>query len=158
GALERAQKVARDSIVGPDAEILVGDLLRDRKDVTAVAAHYRDYLSRHPDGPFRSEARFQLADALERGAGDRQQAIALYPQSETEDPLSSWVTRAHAQLVADKAVPESFTAAEHIAQAMVLFDNQRNPESEQAFVDALADPKISAADRCIASYHRAQSR
>src|SRR4030095_1109118 len=34
----------------------------------------------------------------------------------------------------------------------------RNPESESAFDDALGDPKISPADRCIAAYHKAQSR
>ncbi len=158
GALERAQKVARDSIVGPDAEILIGDLLRDQGDWTVVAAHYRDYLTRHSDGPFRSEARFDLAEALARSKGDPKEIVALYRQIEIDDPLSGWNSKAHAQLVALKAVPENFTAAEHIAQGMVLFDNMRNPESEQAFVDALADPKISAADKCIAAYHRAESR
>src|SRR5205823_13341196 len=57
-----------------------------------------------------------------------------------------------------KAVPENVTAAEHIAQGKVLFDNQRNPESEKAFDEALADPKIAPADRCVAAYHRAESR
>src|SRR4029077_2521654 len=40
----------------------------------------------------------------------------------------------------------------------VLFDAMRNPESESAFDAALADPAITAADRCVAAYHRAQSR
>src|SRR5262249_22975149 len=34
----------------------------------------------------------------------------------------------------------------------------RNPESEAAFDDALRDPKIAPADKCVAAYHKAQSR
>src|SRR5205823_3071546 len=158
GALERAQKVARDSIVGADAEILVGDCLRDRADWPAVIAFYKDYLARHPDGPFRSEARFDLADAMEQAKEPRAELVKLYRQIEIDDPLASWNDKAHARLVALKAVPENFTAAEHIAQGKVLFDNQRNPESEKAFDEALADPKIAPADRCVAAYHRAESR
>src|SRR6185503_4671184 len=43
-------------------------------------------------------------------------------------------------------------------QARVLFDNMRNPESEKAYDAALADPKITPADKCDAAYHRAMSR
>lgn len=151
GALELARGVSPDSIVGADAEILIGDLLRGKRD-PGVAAHYKDYLTRRPNGPFRSEARFNLAEV-----SPRDEAMRLFRQIAIDDPLSSWTTRAKTALAAFADVP-TFSAAEHIARAMVLFDNMRNPESEAAFDAALADPKISSADACIASYHRAQSR
>jgi soluble lytic murein transglycosylase len=156
-ATELVQKVAKDSIVGPDAEILHGDLIRGTSDWPAVVTFYKDYLARHPNGPFRSEARFDLAEGIEKSKGDQAEAVALYRQITIDDPLSSWTTKAKERLTALK-VPETYTAAEHIARGMELFDAMRNPESEAAFTAALADPKISAADKCIASYHRAQSR
>jgi soluble lytic murein transglycosylase len=156
-ATELAQKVAKDSIVGPDAEILVGELLRGKSDWGAVVTHFRDYLTRHPNGPFRSEARFDLAEAIEKSGGDQTEAIKLYRQITIDDPLSSWTTKAKARLTALK-VAEAYTAAEHITRGMELFEAMRNPESEAAFDAALADPKISAADKCVAAYHRAQSR
>ncbi len=151
-ALELAQRVAPDSIVGADAQILVGDLLAAKGDNAVTAAHYTKYLADHPNGPFRSEARFDLANAL----ADRAEANKLYRQITIDDPLSSWTTKAKAKLAGTTV--QELTAPEHIARAMVLFDNQRNPESEAGFADALADAKISPADKCIAAYHRAQSR
>jgi soluble lytic murein transglycosylase len=155
-AMDLAQSVAKDSIVGADAEILVGDLMRGKGDWPAVVAYYRDYLSHHPNGPFRSEARFDLAEAIANAKGDPQESIKLYRQITIDDPLSSWTTKAEAALKGQTVDPP--TGAELITQGMVLFDNMRNPESEKAFTDALADPKLSAKDKCIASYHRAQSR
>ncbi len=156
-ATELAQKVARDSIVGPDAEILLVDLSRGKSDWPAVITQVRDYLARHPSGPFRSEARFDLAEALEKSGGDRAEAVKLYRQITIDDPLSSWTTKAKERLTALKVV-EAYTAGEHIARGMELFDGMRNPESEAAFDAALADPKITPAEKCVASYHRAQSR
>jgi soluble lytic murein transglycosylase len=156
-AMELAQKVAKDSIVGADAEILVGELLRGKSDWAAAATHFRDYLTRHPNGPFRSEARFDLAEAIEKSGGDVQEAIKLYRRITIDDPLTSWTTKAKARLTALN-VPDTYTAGEHIARGMELFDAMRNPESEAAFDAALADPKITAAEKCTAAYHRAQSR
>lgn len=156
-AAELVGKVARDSIVGADAEMLTGELLRGKADWPAVVTHYRDYLARRPDGPFRSEARFDLAEAIEKTNGDRAEAIKLYRRITIDDPLSSWTVKAKARLTALK-VAEAYTAAEHIARGMELFDAMRNPESEAAFTAALADPKITPAEKCIAAYHRAQSR
>jgi soluble lytic murein transglycosylase len=157
-ALELGKKVERDSIVGPDAEILVGDVLRGQGDWAAVAAYYRDYLSRHGNGPFLSEARFDLAEALEHDAkADKKEVVTLYRQIEINDPLSSWNTKAHDRLVALKA-SEELSASEHIAQGKVLFDAMRNPESEAAFAAALADKTITPADKCVAAYNWAQSR
>ncbi|MFT3693104.1 MAG: hypothetical protein QM831_08175 [Kofleriaceae bacterium] len=65
-ALDIASSVAHDSIDGPDAEILVGELTpADKK-----ADYYKHYLDKHPNGPFRSEARYDLAQATEKSDRD----------------------------------------------------------------------------------------
>jgi soluble lytic murein transglycosylase len=148
-ALELARKIDRASIVGADAEVLIGDLLQTA-DRAAVVPHYRDYLARHPNGPFRSEARFRLAEALD--AGDEK--LQLYRTIAIEDPLSSWADKAQKAL----AQPLTLTAAEHLTRGLVLADAHRNPEAEADFAAALADGKLPAADKCTAAYHRGQSR
>ena len=157
-ALAVANSVTGDSIVGPEAELLVGDVLRGSGDPQTIAAHYRDYLTRRPNGPRRSEARFQLAAALEVMTKQLPgEAVDLYRKITIQDPLSSWATKSSARLTA-LGQTIAYTSAEHIARGMELFDGMRNPESEAAFTAALADPAISATDRCIAAYHQAQSR
>jgi soluble lytic murein transglycosylase len=156
-AMDIAQKVAKDSIVGPDAELLVGDLLRGDSKWPELEEHFRDYLTRHPSGPFRSEARYDLADSLEQQKKGLDEAAKLYKAIEVEDPLTSWATKAHERMVALKA-DETLSAAEHITKGMVLFDNMRNPEGEAEFTAALADKAITPEQKCIAAYHRAQSR
>ena len=160
-----AATVAPDSIAGYDAEMLIGDVLRDAGDWTAAFAHYEGYLSRRPHGPRRSEARFHLAEAMEHTGKPAADTIALYRKIAIDDPLSPWAARAHDRVAAigkahklDVAKLEAETAAEHITRGTELFDAMRNPESERAFDDALRDPKISAADKCVAAYHKAQSR
>ena len=153
-----ARKVAPGSIAGAEAEILVGDMVRDRKDDAATAAYYRDYLARRPKGPHRSEARYDLAEALEASAPA--EALALYRQIDIDDPLSSWATKATARaakLPDPKHLRDSFTATEQIARGKVLFEAMRNPESEAAFAAALAAPGITPAEKCDAAYNRAQS-
>src|SRR5262249_25991220 len=122
-------------------------------------------LQRRPDGPRRAEARFHLAEAKEQTGAPVAEAIALYRQIEIDTPLAPWASRAHDGIVAlakahrlDAKQAEAETADEHIARGRVLFDAMRNPESEAAFDDALRDPKISAKSRCVAEYHKAQSR
>ena len=160
-----AAAVAPDSIDGAEAELLIGDMLRDAADWPAVAAHYEGYLKRHPRGPRRSEARFHVAEAKEHTGTAVADVIALYRRIAIDDPLAPWASRAHERIVElaaanklDATKLEAETAGEHIARGKVLFDAMRNPESEAAFDDALRDPKISTADRCVAAYHKAQSR
>ncbi|HEY1555695.1 MAG TPA: transglycosylase SLT domain-containing protein [Kofleriaceae bacterium] len=153
-ALSLAREVAPDSIVAADTAILIGDLMAANSDHAELAKYYGDYLDHHPSGPFRSEARFHLAEALP----DRAAQIKVLREIEIEDPLSSWAAKAHARLVVLKATPEKFTAAEDIARGMVLFDGMRNPESEAAFTAALATKKLEPDERCVAAYHAAQSR
>ena len=54
-ALAVAKSVTGDSIVGPEAELLVGDVLRGSADAATIAAHYRDYLTRRPNGMRRGQ-------------------------------------------------------------------------------------------------------
>ena len=164
-ALEHAQAVSRDSINGADAELLVGDLIRSKNDHAKVITHYRDYLTRRPNGPRRSESRFRIAEALEATGGDWKEIVLLYRLVQIDDPLSPWTKRAHDRLVAvAPKLPaelqqfDTLTAAEHITRGKELFDAMRNPESEAAFDAALGDKAISVTDRCIAAYHKAQSR
>jgi len=160
-----ASTVAPDSIVGYDAEMLIGDVLRDANDWAAVATHYEGYVKRRPNGPRRTEARFHVAEAMEHTGKPAAATVALYRKIAIEDPLSPWATRAHDRVVAlakanqlALAKLEARTASEDIARAKQLFDAMRNPESEAAYDDALKDPKISPADKCDASYNKAQSR
>jgi soluble lytic murein transglycosylase len=164
-ALKLAKQVDADSIHAADAELLAGDIVRGQGDMTKVAAHYRDYIARRPKGVRFTEARFRLAEALEATKGPIAEIVQLYRRITIDDPLSSWTTQATARLTAlEKTNPDdlkgwaTLTAAEHIDRAMELFDSQRNPESEAAFASALADAKITPAEKCIAAYHRAQSR
>lgn len=158
-ALAAAQKVSPDSIVGADAELLAGDVRRGMNDPKATAAHYKDYLTRRPDGPRRSEARFRQAEALEAAKQDAAEVVRLYRQITIDDPLSSWAKKSTERLAAlDPKALENLTGAEHIARGKELFDSMRNPESEAEFAAALSDPKLTAADKCVAAYHRAQSR
>jgi soluble lytic murein transglycosylase len=167
-ALTRARAVAADSIVGPDAELLIGDIVRAGSDPAATAAHYRDYLTRRPAGIRRSEARFRLGEALEAGGkpDDRAEMVASYRAIGIADPLSSWATKANARLTALAAslpadlaaAATTMTAADHIERGKVLFDSMRNPQSEAAFAAALAVPAITPAEACVAAYHQAQSR
>ncbi|HVK77653.1 MAG TPA: transglycosylase SLT domain-containing protein [Kofleriaceae bacterium] len=166
-ALTLARAVASDSIAGADAELLVGDLLRGKGDPAAVAAHYRDYLTRRPEGIRRSEARFRLAEAIEQqgAAADLGEAVAAYRAITLDDPLSSWTTKAKARLAAiakgagpaATAAAAPLTAAELITRGKVYFDAMRNPESEADFAAALATPGLTPAEACVAAYHRAQS-
>ncbi len=166
-ALRRARAVSTSSIVGADAELLIGDILRGQGDGRATIAHYRAYLNR--TNPIRrDEARFRLAEALEKqgGAAELKEAGDLYRALAVEAPLSRWGTRSEENLAArsarlpaaEREAAQTRTAAELNRRGMELFDAMRNPESEAAFALALAAPGITAAERCTAAYHRGQSR
>ena len=159
-ALALARAVPADAVAGADAELLVGDLLRGAGDNAAVAAHYRDYLTRRPDGIRRSEARYRLAEALEATDPAADQG-ALYRAITVEDPLSSWATKAQTRLDAlakASATPLApLTATELLTRGKAYFDAMRNPESEADYAAALAAPDATPAQQCDAAYHHAQS-
>ncbi len=163
-ATEQAKAVPLDSIHGADAELLLADIIRGSGDHAKTVSFYKDYLSRRPNGPRKSECRYRIAEALEASKGDIKEIVTLYRQIRVEDPLSAWQKRAKDRLDAlakthDEAKSyDTLTATEHITRGKVWFDNMRNPESEGAFDAALADKNITVAEKCVAAYHKAQSR
>jgi len=163
-AMAHARQVAAASIVGADAELLVGDILRAKGDWAAVAAHYQKYLTDRPDGIRLAEARFRLGEALER-RGKSEEAFQLYRKVTVAAPLSRWAADASARLDAilskkkaeERAALAQLSAAELIERGMEYFDSMRNQESEADFEAALAAPGLDIEKTCVAAFHRAQS-
>jgi soluble lytic murein transglycosylase len=162
-AMEHAQAVSADAVQRADAELLIGDMIRT--DHAKAIAHYKDYLSRRPNGPRRSEVRYRIAESLEATGGVWKEIVELYRKIRIEDPLSSWEKKAHerlkaisSKLPADLKNWDQLTATEHITRGKELFDAMRNPESEDAFDRALQDKSITIAEKCVAAYHKGQSR
>ncbi len=90
---------------------------------------------------------------------------AIYRRVWAEAPLEAWGDRAAERLeqiaaalpAAEAAVVRARTAGELVSRGMVLFDRNRNQESEAAFASALAAPGLDADLECRARFHRAQS-
>ena len=90
---------------------------------------------------------------------------AIYRRVWAEAPLEAWGDRAAERLeqiaaalpAAEAAVVRARTAGEWVSRGMVLFDRNRNVESEAAFASALAAPGLDADLECRARFHRAQS-
>ena len=137
-ALAHARQVSATSIVGADAELLVGDILRDQGDQAKVAAHYRAYLTQRPGGIRLAEARFRLAQAEEAlaaaggkaasgekvadtgqgttaAASGLPDALALYRKITVSAPLSRWAELASQRIDALLA-SRSAEERNHLAQ------------------------------------------
>jgi soluble lytic murein transglycosylase len=163
-AMEYARKVAADSISGAEAELLIGDLLRGSNRWSEMAGHYRAYLAARPAGMRRAEARFRLAQALEK-LGQTIEALEHYRTLTIQAPLSQWAQDAAGRLdavlpglpEAERVRLSTLSADERIARGMEYFQAMRNPLSEAEFTAALAAPGLTAASRCVAAYHRGQS-
>ena len=139
----------------------------------ALAA-LESYLQQWPNGPRRAECLFKKAEAMEKAAGggggvDARKAApdvtAIYRRVWAEAPTDGWGDRAAERLEqiaaalpsAEAAVVRARTAGELMSRGMVLFDRNRNQESEAAFASALAAPGLDADLECRARFHRAQS-
>ncbi len=163
-ALALARKVAPDSIRGADAELLVGDILRTRKQHDDIAAHYQKYIADHPDGIRLAEAHYRLAEALE-AAGGTDEAAVVYRTITIRWPISSWNDRAEARLA--EIVPKlpearqkelgQRNADELMTYATALYDANRNPRSAEAFEAALKAPGMTPQQTCTAAYYLADS-
>ncbi len=163
-AIAHARAVEGDSIQAADAILLVGDILRGRGDNQAIADHYSRYLTSRRRGIRRPEARFRLGEATAK-LGQKAAAARHFKKIVVEAPLSRWSERAAKQLaIVLRTLPakerdaiESLSPDEAITQAMVLYDNQRSVESELAFANVTKGSSLTPDQRCVASYHQANS-
>jgi soluble lytic murein transglycosylase len=177
GALEWAARVARGTVPEAEAELVRIDALRALGRWDDALAALDGYLQHFPGGPRHAEALFKKGEALEKasppaGAGGSPDArpaspdaTAIYRRVWTEAPLEAWGERAAERLqqiaatlpAAEAAVVRTRTAGELVARAMVLFDRNRNAESEAGFAAALGAPGLDADLECRARFYRAQS-
>lgn len=164
-AMKHARAVSADSIVGADASLLIGDLLRGAGKYDAMAAHYAKYMTERPSGIRMHEVKYRLAQAYEQIGRPKADIISLYRDVTIHWPLSKWASRAQKRL--DTILPtinararrkyKTLTADERIARGKKYFRAMRNPLSEAEFKTALSTPGITSDARCVAAYHRAQS-
>lgn len=164
-AMRFARKVDAASIMGADAELLIGDLLRGANKYQDMAAHYARYLADRPNGIRLAEARFRLAQAYEKTGKAVPQALELYRRITISAPLSSHARAAEERLGAlvagldagERGRYRSLTADELIERGKIYYDAMRNALSEADFEAALSAPGITPRTRCVAAYHRANS-
>jgi soluble lytic murein transglycosylase len=172
GALEWAAKVPDGSVPKAEAELVRIDALRAMNRWSDVLVAVDNYLQQWPNGPRHAESLFRKAEAMERtsgGGGDARKATpdvtAIYRRVWTEAPMQAWGDRAAERLeqiaaglpAAEAGVIRTHTAGEWVARGMVIFDQNRNVESEAAFSSALSAPGLDADLECRARFHRAQS-
>ncbi len=174
GALEWAARVADGSVPKAEAELVRIDALRTLGRWSDALAALEGYLQQWPNGPRRAESLFKKAEAMEKAAGggggvDARKAApdvtAIYRRVWAEAPTDGWGDRAAERLEqiaaalpsAEAAAVRARTAGELMSRGMVLFDRNRNQESEAAFAAALAAPGLDADLECRARFHRAQS-
>ena len=172
GALEWAARVPDGSVPQAEAALVGIDALRTLGRWSDALAALEKYLQQWPNGPRRAESLFKKAEAMEKaagGGGDARKAApevtAIYRRVWAEAPMDVWGDRAAERLEqiaaalpsAQAAVVRARTAGELMSRGMVLFERNRNQESETAFASALAAPGLDADLECRARFHRAQS-
>src|SRR5436190_10331427 len=173
GALEWAGKVPEGSVPRAEAELVRIDALRTLGRWSDALAALENFLQQWPNGPRHAESLFKKADAMEKaaggGSGDARKAppdvVAIYRRVWAEAPLGGWGDRAAERLeqiaatlpAGEAAVIRTRTAGEWVSRGMVLFDQNRNQESETAFASALGAPGLDGDLECRARFHRAQS-
>jgi soluble lytic murein transglycosylase len=173
-ALEWVGRVSAGSVPEAESELIRLDALRALGRWQDAAAAAADYLVHFPAGPRRPEATFKQAEAMEKAAAetaaleldaDLPDITALYRRVWAESPLDDWAARAGERLEAVAAalppveahLVRTRIAGEWYARGMIYFDRNRNPESEAAFINALAAPALDVDLECRARYQRAQS-
>ncbi len=156
-ATARIARIAPDAVLIAASQLLLGDVLRERSKWPEVATLYRAYIDKHVNGIRFSEARFWLADADEKlNPAKRADTIALYRLITVEDPLSSWNEKAQKRLDALHA-PKQLTPAELLTRGLRYFDDMRNELAEADLTAALKAGHLDKDQKCIATYHLAQT-
>ncbi len=173
GALAWADKVTAGTVPEAETTLIRIDAFRALARWDEAKATIDAFLARFPNGPRRAEAMFKRGEAIEKlAAGKRDDAnaslldvTAIYRRVWSEAPLEAWADRAAERLEAlaatlpkDEArLLRTHSAGEWVTRGMSYFDHNRNVESEQAFIAALAAPGLDKNLECRARFHRAQS-
>ena len=163
-AQRMANRVASDSLYADDATLLLGDILRARGQPAATETHYQNYLGSRPKGIRRAEARFRLAQALAQQNKTRE-AYAEFRGITIAFPVSRWAERAQPHLdqflsqlpKSNRNTMTELTTEELLQRGHAHFRAMRNPKSAADFTAVLDRKHTSAAQRCEAAYHAAQS-
>jgi soluble lytic murein transglycosylase len=173
GALSWADKVAAGSVPEAETALIRIDAFRALARWDEALTTIDAFLSRFPSGPRRAEAQFKRGEALEKVADGKPdggtaallEATAVYRRVWAEAPLEAWADRAAERLEAlattrpkeEARLVRTHAAGEWVTRGMSYFDHNRNVESEQAFIAALAAPGLDKDLECRARFHRAQS-
>ena len=164
-AIELAGRVAADSIHAMDARLVAGEALRGQKRWAEVAEHYRRYLDDFPRGKQRSEARYRLAEALERVDRAVPDAVDQHRRITVVDARSRWGKLAKKRVKAilgrlprrDARKHRALAAGDYIELGMARYRKKQHRKAIAEFERALAAPAKTAVDTCTASYHLADS-
>jgi soluble lytic murein transglycosylase len=172
-ALAWAARVPAGSVPEAEAELVRIDALRALARWDEALAALDVYLEHFPGGPRRAEALFKKGEALEKTGAAAPggapavlaDASAIYRRVWAEAPLEAWADRAAERLealamsagAAEAELVRTHTAGEWVTRGMSYFDHNRNVESEQAFIAALAAPGLDSDLECRARFNRAQS-
>lgn|GEM_PF-734994 len=179
GAIEWAAKVVKGSVPEAEADLIRIDALRSLNRWDDALAAVESHLVRFPRGLRHAEVLYKKAEATEKatekahpgkdarlpGQEVREEVINLYRRVWAEAPLEAWSERAGDRLeqiasvlpAPEATVVRTRTAAELVTRGMILFDHNRNVESESAFAAALGAPGLNADFECKARFYRAQS-
>jgi soluble lytic murein transglycosylase len=172
-ALDWAAKVPAGTVLEAEAALIRLDGLRALGNWREAGEAAGDYLGRFPRGPRRNEVLFKQAEAREKQLGsppadagaELGDITALYRRVWAEGPLETWGDRAAERLEAiagalppyEAGLVRTRVAGEWVARGMVLFDRNRNQDSEAAFNSALGAAGLDPPLACKAHFHRAQS-
>jgi soluble lytic murein transglycosylase len=151
------------SAVGGDVRMVEADARRRTEDAAGAEAAYRAYLSDHPEGDRRFEARVKLARLLvERDdAGAHREALALYDELRASVPLSDYADEAEAKIaVLERELGPLHAGAQAkaharelaLVRAEALLDRHRYDAAKKAVDGLVATGKLTAEQRCRAFF------
>ena len=157
-----ARKVSKGSSWKAQADLLIGDVLRGRKNIKKAQSHYEDYLSANPKGIRRGEALFYVASLMDAGKAPLRKKIKAYKEVLEEEPQSTWASSARSKLEKlTKRLPKSERKAlakkpnpgnPDIALAHRQLNAKQNKLAEKTLRKVLAKKGITQDERCSGQY------
>jgi len=156
------------SSVGGDARMMEADARRRTDDPDGAIKAYRAYLSEHPKGGRRFEARTKLARLLaeREDEASRKEALDLFDAVRRGVPLSDYGAQAteaigplEAQLgpLRTGAKAQAFKREHALVRAEALLSRHRYAKAVKAVDVLVAKGKLSTEQRCRAYYVKGQS-